>query len=78
MPTYTQGTTTIQRSVDDPTYTVQRSTDIPAYTQGTTTVQRSVGNPTTTRTVYNPQEHEIAGKTTNPETEVQFNSRGHY
>jgi len=41
--------------------------------------QRSVDKPTITRNVRLPnREHEMAGKTTNPETEVQFNAQGHY
>jgi len=42
--------------------------------------RRSFGNATSTRdnNHLSNHEHEIPGQTTNPETEVKFNTRGHY
>jgi hypothetical protein len=41
--------------------------------------RKSFDQPTTTRDVHiHNQDHEMEGQTTNPETEVKFNTRGHY
>jgi hypothetical protein len=80
-PTFTRGFPT-RRSVDNPPSTrdVQSRKPVgegPITRDGQT--RRSADNPTTTRDVHlHNQEHEMTGKTTNPETAVQFTTQGRY